>query len=72
MIDGTIRVYPVAHLEVDTPYFFCEVKALVMDRPVYDVILGKIPGVREPHDPDLTWKPKWRRMCEGNDGVTVK
>ncbi|PIK56474.1 hypothetical protein BSL78_06637 [Apostichopus japonicus] len=55
LIDGTVRQFPVVTIEVDTPYFVGTVSALCMDDPVYDLILGNVPGVREPTDPNENW-----------------
>ncbi|PIK60000.1 hypothetical protein BSL78_03079 [Apostichopus japonicus] len=56
LIDGTVRQYPVANILVDTPYFSGSVSALCMNDPVYDLILGNVPGVREPTNPDPNWE----------------
>ena len=56
LIDGTIRRVPVAIIDVNTPYFVGEITALCMNNPVYDLILGNIPGVRDPSQPDTSWK----------------
>ncbi|XP_006823695.1 uncharacterized protein LOC102806650, partial [Saccoglossus kowalevskii] len=55
LVDGTARKIPVARIEVDTPYLIGMVDALCMKSPVYDLILGNVPGVRDPSDPDLNW-----------------
>ena len=57
LVDGTIRKFPLAQIEVSTPYFCGRVEALCIKAPVYDLIIGNIEGAREPHDPDLTWYP---------------
>jgi len=49
---------PEAEVRIDCPYYTGEIMALCMDKPIYDVILGNIPGVRQPGDPDITWKLK--------------
>ncbi|XP_072022821.1 uncharacterized protein [Amphiura filiformis] len=56
LIDGTIRRVPVAIIDVNTPYYVGEITALCMNNPVYDLILGNIPGVRDPSQPDTSWK----------------
>ena len=56
LIDGTVRKVPVAKVSVDTPYFRGEIQALCMKNPVYQLILGNLPGIRDPSDPDLSWK----------------
>lgn len=58
LIDGTVREVPIARLFVDTPFYKGDVDALVFDSPIYDLILGNIPGVRQPLDPDSNWEPE--------------
>ena len=48
LIDGTVRSALVAEILVDSPYFKGRIEALCMSQPIYDLILGNIPGVREP------------------------
>ena len=55
LIDGTVRRVPVAKIYVNTPYYVGDVEALCMDKPVYDLIIGNIPGVRDPGDPNTDW-----------------
>ncbi len=54
LIDGTERRFQLAQVQVDTPYFRGQVEAMVMDNPVYDFILGNVPGVRG--SPDMKWR----------------
>lgn len=56
LIDGTIRKVPVAIIEVNSPYYVGKIDALCMINPVYDLIMGNIPGVRDPSQPDTSWK----------------
>ena len=65
LADGTKRAFPVAHIEVSTPFFVGPVEALCMKNPVYDLVLGNIKGVRSPDDPDMDWKYKMRDSAEG-------
>ncbi|XP_006811999.1 uncharacterized protein LOC102803869, partial [Saccoglossus kowalevskii] len=60
LIDGTVKQFPVARIHIDTPFFVGFVSALCMDNPVYDLILGNIPGMREPMDPDANWEGSQR------------
>ena len=46
-IDGTVRRTPVAEIEIETPYYTCKVKAVCMDNPLYDVIIGNVPDVSD-------------------------
>ncbi|KAJ8037802.1 Protein NYNRIN [Holothuria leucospilota] len=70
LLDGTVRDVPVAIVSIDTPYYQGEVEALVMESPLYDLILGNISGAREPQDPDPDWAPPQYESV-GNDSDTV-
>ena len=56
MSDRTVRNVPTAIVDIDCPYYVGRVEAVVMDTPIYDLIIGNIEGAREPDDPDLSWK----------------
>ena len=58
LADGTTRIFPVARIKVDTPYFVGQVEALSMDNPVYDLVIGNIGGERAADNPNLDWKEK--------------
>jgi len=45
LIDGTVRRAPVAEIEIETPYYIGKVKAVCMENPLYDAIIGNAPGV---------------------------
>jgi len=47
LIDGTVRRMPVVEIEIKTPYYTGKVKAVCMESPLYDVIIGKVPGVND-------------------------
>jgi len=47
LIDGTVRRTPVAEIEIETPYYTGKVKAVCMHNPLYDVIIGNVPGVSD-------------------------
>ena len=63
LIDGTMRTLPVAVLDVDTPFFTGKIHAICMKTPLYDLILGNIPGVRSPGNPDPEWTPIRQPAC---------
>jgi len=50
LVDGTIRKFPVATVFIETPFYTGEIEALCAEYPVYDLIIGNIPGVKEPVD----------------------
>jgi len=44
LIDGVVKHYPTAMVDLDTPYFIGKTKVLCMDNPVQHIIIGNIPG----------------------------
>ena len=48
LIDGTVRQTPVAQIFIDTPCFTGTTTAVCMKNPLYDVIIGNIPGATDP------------------------
>ena len=48
LIDGTERKYPVAMINISSPYLNGDVYALVMKTPICDLVIGQHPGVRDP------------------------
>jgi hypothetical protein len=49
LVDGSEIPTPVAMVEVSTPYYTRRVKALCMEKPIFDLIIGNIPGVEDSH-----------------------
>jgi len=47
MIDGTVRSFPTARIDIDTPNMSGNVEVVRMKRPLYDVIVGNVEGVHE-------------------------
>ena len=66
LIDRTVRIMPIATLYVSTPYYDGTVTALCVDNPIYDLVIGNIPGVRKPGDENPDWKNPLTR-----DGETL-
>ena len=56
MINGDTFTAPVVHIMVDTPYFTGQFNALAVEKPVYDIVVGNIPGARNANDPDRNWR----------------
>ena len=44
LIDGVVKRYPTAVVELKTPYYTGTAKVLCMESPVQDIIIGNIPG----------------------------
>ena len=51
-----MRVCPVARINAITPFYVGQVEALIMDNPVYNLIIGNITGARSADNPNLDWK----------------
>ena len=56
LIDSTARKVPIAKIDVDTPYLKGQVKAQCLLDPIYDLVIGNVPGARAAHDPDPSWQ----------------
>ena len=44
LIDGVVKQFPTATVEIDTPFYKGHAKALCMDHPVQELIIGNSPG----------------------------
>ena len=51
----TLLKAPFANIEISTPCYNGTVEALCLRDPLYQLIIGNIPGARAPDDPDETW-----------------
>ncbi|XP_049267363.1 uncharacterized protein LOC125756539 [Rhipicephalus sanguineus] len=56
LLDGRLMKLPEAHVEIISPFFTGQTRAICMDSPLYDVVLGNVEGVRDAHNPDNDWK----------------
>lgn len=52
LIDNSVIKVPLAFITVETPFFKGEVEAQCLPDAIYDLIIGNIPGARNPDDPD--------------------
>jgi len=50
MIDGTAKEYPTAMMNIETPFLNGSIEAVCMDQPLYNVLIGNRPGVRDHMD----------------------
>ena len=55
MMDHTIKRAPMAKVEVDTPFYVGTVEALCLEEPLFDIIIGNVPGARRSDDPNPEW-----------------
>ena len=51
----TIKGAPMAKVEVDTPFYVRTVEALCLQDPLFDLIVGDVPGARRSDDPNAEW-----------------
>ena len=72
LIDKTVRRFPIAEIEIDTPYFTGKVSAMCVVNPVHSLVLGEISGVRRPGDPDPTWTLEDRMQGETTNKPSTK
>ena len=56
LIDNTARKVPIARIYVDTPYLKGQVEAQCLSDPIYDLVIGNVPGARAADDPDPSWQ----------------
>lgn len=55
LLDRTVRYLPEAEIFVQTPYYTGKVLAKCVSNPLYDLVLGNIPGIRDANDPNPAW-----------------
>ena len=60
-IDSKVQRVPTAIVHIDCPYFQGEVKAQVLQEPLFDVLVGNIEGARNPFSPNPDWKNELRK-----------
>ena len=53
-IDNTVLLAEKASIQVKTPYLSGEVEALCISEAICDLVVGNVPGARNPDDPDMT------------------
>ena len=51
-VDRTLKRVPIAKVEVDTPFYVGTVEALCLQDPLFDLIIGNVPGARRSDDPN--------------------
>ena len=44
-------------MSIDTPYYIGEVEAWCLINPLFELMIGNIPNVKDPADPYSNWKP---------------
>ena len=50
-IDRTLKEVPIVEIKEDTPYYTGVTQAKCLRDPLFDLIVGNIPGARKPDDP---------------------
>ncbi|XP_064469791.1 uncharacterized protein LOC135384523 [Ornithodoros turicata] len=56
LVDGTVKYLPEAQISIRTPFYSGVLTVKCMESPLYDVILGNLPNVRAPDDPNSKWE----------------
>ena len=51
VIDRTLKEAPIAEVKVDTPYYTGVTQAICSRDPLFDLVIGNIPGARNSDDP---------------------
>ena len=54
-MDRTIKQAPTAKIEVDLPLYVGTVEALCLQDPLFDLIIGYVPGAKRSDDPNPEW-----------------
>ena len=57
-IDRTLKEAPIAEIKVDTPYYTGVTKAICLRDPLFDLVIGNIPG----YGIRMILFPVWRRV----------
>ena len=50
-INRTLKKAPIAEIKVDTPYYRVVTQAICLRDPLFDLVIGNIPGARNPNNP---------------------
>ena len=53
-IDNTVLLAEKAKIHVKTPYLSGDVNALCIPEAICDLVVGNVPGARNPDDPDMS------------------
>lgn len=69
LADGSCIEVPEAEVRILSPYFTGNAIVKCMTSPLYDVIVGNVPGARDANDPDSTWKESASLKSETNQAL---
>ncbi|XP_040070781.2 uncharacterized protein LOC120843464 [Ixodes scapularis] len=64
LLDRTVKYLPEAEIVINTPFLAGKVVAKCIDDPLYDLVLGNVPQVRDPNDPNPYWDSDQQRSEE--------
>ncbi|XP_033726122.1 uncharacterized protein LOC117315829 [Pecten maximus] len=65
LIDGTERMFRMAKIDVDTPFYVGKLEAMCMKDPIYDLVIGNVDTAK------LTADVDWRPLSEENKSAAV-
>ena len=79
MVDRTLKRAYIARINIGTPYYTGVVEALCLLDPLFDLIIGNVPGARRPDDPNPKWSTSaavatraQERASEGSKPLNVQ
>ena len=73
-IDRTLKEAPIAKIKVDTPYYKGVTQAICLRDPLFDLVIGNIPGARNPDDsvPGVETCAAAVKRAQDRKDITVK
>ncbi|XP_055883514.1 uncharacterized protein LOC129925943 [Biomphalaria glabrata] len=71
-IDSTMLKVATAMVQIDSPYFTGEVEAHLLDHPLYDCVVGNIPGAADPFQPNPNWGDSAKVTFEESEARSAK
>ena len=73
-IDRTLKEAPIAEIEVDTSYYMRVTQAICLRDPLFDLVIGNIPGAWNPNDsvPDVDTCAAAVTRAQARKNATIK
>ena len=73
-IDRTLQEAPIAEIKVDMPYYTRVTQAICLRDPLFDLVIGNVPGARNPDDPvpDVETYAAAVMRAQARKNITVK
>ncbi|KAK0058426.1 ubiquitin thioesterase [Biomphalaria pfeifferi] len=71
-INSTMLKVATAMVKIDSPYFTGEVEAHLLDHPLYDCVVGNLPGAADPFQPNPNWRDAAKVTFEESEASIAK